>query len=208
VVSDLHFEKGSSFARKGLTLPPYDTRATLQKLEDVLARVQPEKVIALGDSFHDQAARERLASEDAASIQVLTSQYEWTWVIGNHDPQPPTDLGGKVAHSVKLGALSLAHEPSEVGMDGEVIGHFHPCAAFRAKGRRLRRPCFASDGAKLIMPAFGAYTGGLNILDPAYDGFFVQPLEVWLLGREDVYKIARRKLLQDPGSQAALRQRA
>lgn len=198
VVSDLHLEKGSSFVSRGLTLPPYDSRTTLRNLQEVIARLRPSKVIALGDSFHDDGARGRLSVEEATTIQSLTKAFEWTWVVGNHDPRPPEDLGGSIALEVRLGALVLRHEPEEKADEGEVVGHFHPCAAIRSRGRRIRRRCFVFDDQKLVLPAFGAYTGGLNILDDAYASVLFGRPEVWLLGKKGAYKMSYSKLLPDP----------
>lgn len=197
VFSDLHFEKGSSFVRRGLTLPPYDSRKTLSRMDEVIARYKPTSIIALGDSFHDGQARERLDEQDAKAIAALTAACEFIWIIGNHDPHPPQDLGGSIADEVSLGRLVFRHEPARDAAPGEVIGHFHPCAAIRARGRHLRRPCFVTDGARLILPSFGAYTGGLNVLDNAYAEILSGPLSAFLLGRDGSFKMSQKKLLPD-----------
>lgn len=170
VVSDLHLEKGSSFATRGVLLPPHDTIATLGRLGAVIARHNPRTVIALGDSFHDRSAHDRLTSQNRAAIGALQSGRDWIWVTGNHDPELPSDIGGVVADEVAMGPIMFRHEPT--GAHGEIAGHLHPKARVAARGRSMERRCFASDGARAIMPAFGAYAGGLNIRDVAFANIF------------------------------------
>ncbi|WP_299621514.1 ligase-associated DNA damage response endonuclease PdeM [Pelagibius sp.] len=187
VVADLHFEKGSAFAERGQLLPPYDTAATLDKLEAVLMRHRVEKLICLGDSFHDQRAADRLPTSVAERLRSLTARHDWIWIAGNHDPAPPEDLGGQIAGDWTEGALTFRHEAEPRASAGEVSGHFHPKAAVRVRNRRLSAPCFVTDGRRLILPAFGAYTGGLNVLDPAIAGLFARRFQVTLLGRKQVF---------------------
>jgi DNA ligase-associated metallophosphoesterase len=170
VVSDLHLEKGSSFAMRGTLLPPYDTIATLGRLGAVIARHDPRTVIALGDSFHDRNAHERLSQPNREVIAALQLRRDWIWISGNHDPALPSDLGGVVAQEVAIGRIVFRHEPT--GAAGEIAGHLHPKARVSTRGRSMERRCFASDGARAIMPAFGAYTGGLNIRDAAFARIF------------------------------------
>jgi uncharacterized protein len=170
VVSDLHLEKGSSFAARGVLLPPYDTVATLVRLAAVIARYDPRSVIALGDSFHDRDAHERLSAPDRDAIGVLQTQRDWIWISGNHDPALPSDLGGMVAHEVAVGGIAFRHEPT--GAVGEIAGHLHPKARVSTRGRSMERRCFACDGERAVMPAFGAYTGGLSIRDAAFAKIF------------------------------------
>jgi DNA ligase-associated metallophosphoesterase len=170
VVSDLHLEKGSSFAARGVLLPPYDTVATLSRLSAVIARHDPRTVIALGDSFHDRDAHRRLSAPDREAIAVLQVRRDWIWISGNHDPALPCDLGGVVASEVAIGPIAFRHEPT--GAVGEIAGHLHPKARVTTRGRTVERRCFASDGERAIMPAFGAYTGGLNIRDAAFTKIF------------------------------------
>jgi DNA ligase-associated metallophosphoesterase len=173
VVSDLHLEKGSSFAARGVLLPPYDTLATLGRLAAVIARHDPRRVIALGDSFHDRSAHERLATADRDAIAALQVRRDWIWISGNHDPEIPSDLGGVVASEVSVGPIAFRHEPT--GAPGEIAGHLHPKARVSTRGRSMERRCFASDGERAVMPAFGAYTGGLNIRDAAFAKIFQTP---------------------------------
>src|ERR1700712_3921216 len=170
VVSDLHLEKGSSFAARGVLLPPYDTVATLSRLAAVIARHDPRMVIALGDSFHDRDAHERLSASDREALEVMQVRRDWIWIAGNHDPALPPDLGGVVASEVAIGPIIFRHEPT--GASGEIAGHLHPKARVTTRGRSVERRCFASDGMRAVMPAFGAYTGGLNIRDAAFAKIF------------------------------------
>jgi DNA ligase-associated metallophosphoesterase len=189
VVSDLHLEKGSSFAARGVLLPPYDTAATLARLAAVIARHDPRTVIALGDSFHDRDAHARLAPDDRAALSALQARRDWIWISGNHDPAPPRDLGGSVVDDVKTGPLTFRHEPT--GAAGEIAGHLHPKARVATRGRSMERRCFASDGARAIMPAFGAYTGGLSIRDAAFAAIFRSTAFVaHVLGDRRVHAIA------------------
>jgi DNA ligase-associated metallophosphoesterase len=170
VVSDLHLEKGSSYANRGVLLPPYDTIATLGRLGAVIARHDPRIVIALGDSFHDRDAHERLSLANREVLSALQMRRDWIWISGNHDPALPPDLGGTVAEEVAIGPITFRHEPT--GAAGEIAGHLHPKARVSTRGRAVERRCFASDGARAVMPAFGAYTGGLNIRDAAFARIF------------------------------------
>ena len=198
VVSDLHFEKATSFATRGIHLPPYDTRSTLAGLEDAMGRYAPGRVIALGDSFHDRAARERLADEDRDRIRALCAAAAWTWIVGNHDPEPPRDLGGTVTACIEIGPLLFRHEPRPAPATGEVAGHLHPAAAVVARGRRLRRRCFATDGTRLVMPSFGAMTGGLCVRSQAFGKLFAgTDFTAWLIGRDEVYPVAGRRVHAD-----------
>src|ERR1700758_1534038 len=170
VVSDLHLEKGSSFAARGVLLPPYDTVATLSRLAAVIARHDPRMVIALGDSFHDREAHARLSVTDRDALAALQARREWIWISGNHDPALPSDLGGLVATEVAIGPVVFRHEPT--GRVGEIAGHLHPKARVATRGRAMERRCFASDGERAVMPAFGAYAGGLSIRDVAFAKIF------------------------------------
>ena len=170
VVSDLHLEKGSSFAARGVLLPPYDTVATLGRLGAVIARHDPRRVVALGDSFHDRDAHGRLSASDRDAIAGLQARRDWIWISGNHDPALPSDLGGAVAQEVAIGPIVFRHEPT--GAVGEIAGHLHPKARVSTRGRSMERRCFACDGERAVMPAFGAYTGGLSIRDVAFANIF------------------------------------
>jgi DNA ligase-associated metallophosphoesterase len=170
VVSDLHLEKGSSYATRGVLLPPYDTIATLGRLGAVIARHDPRRVIALGDSFHDRSAQDRLSPANREMLAALQVRRDWIWISGNHDPELSSDVGGSVLDEVAIGAITFRHEPT--GAKGEIAGHLHPKARVSARGRAVERRCFATDGLRAVMPAFGAYTGGLNIRDAAFAKIF------------------------------------
>jgi DNA ligase-associated metallophosphoesterase len=189
VVSDLHLEKGSSFAARGVLLPPYDTVATLSRLAAVIARHDPRMVIALGDSFHDRSAHERLSEPDREALTAMQVRRDWIWISGNHDPHLPSDLGGVVANEVAIGPIIFRHEPT--GGSGEIAGHLHPKARVPTRGRSIERRCFVSDGERAVMPAFGAYTGGLSIRDAAFAKIFRAPgLMAHVLGDNKLHAIA------------------
>jgi len=190
VVSDLHLEKGSSYARRGSFLPPYDTIATLKRLAAVVARWQPSIVVSLGDSFHDAGGSGRMPESFREHLLSMMSGRDWYWVAGNHDPAPPESLPGHWVSELALGSLVFRHEPAR-GAAGEIAGHLHPGARIVQRGRSVRRACFASDGLRMVMPAFGSLTGTLNVLDRAFAGLFSRDmLTAYMLGRDRVYPIA------------------
>ncbi len=193
IVADLHLEKGSSYARgRRAVLPPYDSAATLNRLEEVAGRLQPRTVVCLGDSFHDGEAAARLDTAECARLRALTDAYDWLWIAGNHDPAPSEDFGGRVEAEAVLGGLAFRHEALAEAEQahGELSGHYHPKAAVRLRGRRISARCFVGDGARLMLPAFGTYTGGLNVLDPAIRSLFRGGFRVHLLGARGVYAYA------------------
>ena len=188
VISDLHLEKGSSFAARGVLLPPYDTAATLGRLAAVIARHDPRRVIALGDSFHDREAHTRLSATDRDALTALQARRDWIWISGNHDPAIPSDFGGVVATEVAIGPIKFRHEPT--GASGEIAGHLHPKARVPTRGRTVERRCFACDEERLVMPSFGAYTGGLSIRDIAFTKIFGAPaFTAHVLGDSAVHSI-------------------
>ena len=193
IVADLHFEKGSSYARSGQLLPPHDSRATLLKLAEAVGRHRPQMVVALGDSFHDREAGARLGAEEREMLAALARVTEFTWIAGNHDPQTPSWLGGNRAHSVALGGLTLRHEPHGMLHLGEVAGHLHPCASVAKWGRSVRRRCFVSDGLRLVLPSFGAYTGGLDVRETPISSLFAGPFHAYMLGSRRVYAVAQKR---------------
>jgi len=188
VVSDLHLEKGSSFASRGVLLPPYDTVAALSRLGAVIARHDPRMVIALGDSFHDREAHERLTRSNRDTLAALQARRDWIWISGNHDPALPSDLGGMVATEVAIGPIHFRHEPT--GAFGEIAGHLHPKARIATRGRAMERRCFATDGERAVMPAFGAYAGGLSIRDAAFGKIFSLDFMAHVLGDVRMHIIA------------------
>jgi hypothetical protein len=193
IVADMHFEKGSSYARSGQLLPPYDSRATLLKLAEVVGRHRPTTIVALGDSFHDADAGARLGAEERAMLEALNRVADFVWIAGNHDPQPPAWLGGMVARDIELGGLKLRHEPHASLYLGEVAGHLHPCARVAKWGRSVRRRCFVSDGLRLVLPSFGAYTGGLDVRETPIAGLFAGPYHAYMLGSRRVYAVAQKR---------------
>ncbi len=198
IVADLHLEKGSSFARHGQMLPPYDTRETLARLARVIDRYEAETVIALGDSFHDRDGPSRMHDDDRRALRMMQDHCEWIWVTGNHDPEIAHDMGGTVVASLEIEGITLCHEPKGCRATHEIAGHLHPAARVVMNGFTMRRPCFVGNGRRLVMPAFGAFTGGLNVLDTAFQPLFGNDgLSVWMLGQEGLYPVAARLLAED-----------
>jgi DNA ligase-associated metallophosphoesterase len=198
IVSDLHFEKGSSLARRGVMIPPYDTLATLIRLKRVSDHYDPARVIALGDSFHDRDGAQRLSASDHERLSDLQTGREWIWITGNHDRTPPQGLAGQSRDEFRLGALLLRHEPQQGVSPGEIAGHLHPVARVVTPRGSLRRRCFVSDGARCILPAFGAYAGGLNLRDQAFAGLFPdRSPQAHVLGRDRIYSVAHEQCYAD-----------
>lgn len=197
VVADLHLEKGSSYAARGQMLPPYDTRETLRRLDAEVAALRPETVVLLGDTFHDRRSEDRLAADDAETLRRLAKGRRLVWVIGNHDSDGPQALPGEAVNDLSLAGLVLRHEPQPGRQAGEIAGHLHPAARVKAPRGIVRRRCFITDGQRAILPAFGAYAGGLNVRDAAFEGMFMrQPLAA-VLGPQRVRAIGWRQLTGD-----------
>ena len=197
IVADLHFEKGSAYAMRGQLLPPYDTRETLARLETEVAATRPELLIFLGDSFHDGAAEDRLAGDDAVRLAALADGRRLVWVVGNHDADGPRVLPGEIIDEMVLGPLLLRHEPRAGPQPGEVSGHLHPAAKVAGRGGRVRRRCFLTDGGRVVLPAFGAYAGGLNVKDAAFAGMFTARPLAATLGTDRVHAIGWASLVGD-----------
>lgn len=188
LVADLHLEKGTSLARRGVHLPPYDTRESLLQLAAAVQATSPRRLIFLGDSFHDQGARERIDAADLAMLRAITAAAETIWITGNHDPAPPQDVGGTIIEEMALGPVTLRHQPQMLRTEeAEISGHLHPAAAIRARGQRIRRRCFIADARRLIMPAFGSYTGALSVRSEAFEGLFGD-FHVWMIGDKAVHR--------------------
>ncbi len=195
IVADLHLEKGSSFARRGVMLPPYDTRATLDRLERAAALHDVQRIVCLGDSFHDDAAPSRLDHADARRLSRLAASVDWVWIAGNHDPAPPAALGGRVVSGeLRLGPLTLRHIAEPLFAAGEVSGHYHPKASLDVRGRRLSGRCFVVDAYRLVLPAFGAYAGGLDVFEPALRALFPGAFAVHLLARDRIPPLPHARL--------------
>jgi uncharacterized protein len=196
-VADLHFEKGSSFAERGVMLPPYDTAATLARLAVLIAHYAPRAVVALGDSFHDRRGAARLADTDRAMLRGLQRGRDWIWITGNHDPEPAEGIGGRFTETLEVGALTFRHQPEE-NASAEIAGHLHPVARVSRRGRAVSRRCFVSDGARMVMPAFGAYAGGLNVRDRAFARVFqTLTFTAHMLGQRRVYAVSAKSCLPD-----------
>jgi hypothetical protein len=195
-VADLHLEKGSSFAARGVLLPPYDSAATLARLAHLIARYAPRCVVALGDSFHDGGGPARLARDDRESLSALQRGRDWIWITGNHDPEPAVGIGGAFQATLAIGALTFRHLPT--GAAGEVAGHLHPVARVAHRGRAVSRRCFAADATRMVMPAFGAYTGGLNVRDAAFaDLFGTLAFTAHMLGEDRLYAFPVKRCFPD-----------
>jgi DNA ligase-associated metallophosphoesterase len=190
VVADLHFEKGSAYAQRGQLLPPYDTGETLSRLEREVAATSPKTVVLLGDSFHDGGAEARLSSADAIRLAAIAQGRTLVWVVGNHDADGPRWLPGEVVDDMTLEGLILRHEPQDGHQPGETAGHLHPCARVAARGRSVRRRCFVTDGERVVLPAFGAYAGGLSVRDRAFARLFVRTPTVVALGADRAHIVA------------------
>jgi uncharacterized protein len=198
VVADLHLEKGSAFAKRGVLLPPYDTATTLGRLARLVEHYAPRSLIALGDSFHDDHGPVRMSDLDRIKLKGLQRGRDWVWIAGNHDPGLPPDIGGRLADILALGPLTFRHEPSENAADGEIAGHLHPVARVSQRGRAVSRRCFASDGRRLVMPAFGAYAGGLNVRDRAIVALFgALSFTAHMLSERRIYAVAAARCLAD-----------
>jgi DNA ligase-associated metallophosphoesterase len=198
VIADLHLEKSSAFARRGMFLPPYDTGATLLMLAALVLRRNPRRVISLGDSFHDSGGYGRLAEIDRGRLASLQRGREWIWISGNHDPELPADVSGDIAAELFLDGLLFRHEPVTGEARGEVAGHLHPAAKVRGRGRSVRCRAFATDGTRMVLPAFGILTGGLNVLDRAFQPLFAAgALRAFLIGDGRLFPVACGALSPD-----------
>jgi DNA ligase-associated metallophosphoesterase len=197
-VADLHLEKGSAFAARGVLLPPYDTATTLARLGQLIERYAPRLVISLGDSFHDGDGPARMHDISRAALKALQRGRDWLWIAGNHDPDPTDNIGGRFADVLALGALTFRHQPSPQPNGGEIAGHLHPVARVARRGRAVSRRCFAGDGRRLVMPAFGAYAGGLNVRDRAIVSLFgALPFTAHMLGTGRLYAVPAARCLAD-----------
>lgn len=184
-VADLHLEKGSAAARGGSLVPPYDSRVTVGRLAAVVRRTGARRVVAVGDSFHDDGGAGRLAAEDLAALAAIAADVEVIWVRGNHDPAPH-GLPGLCTAEWRMGPLTFRHQSR--GGVGEVSGHYHPKVRIATRAGTVSRPCFVADTARLVLPAFGAYTGGLDIGHAAIAGLFPAGGQIFVLGRERVFR--------------------
>jgi uncharacterized protein len=166
LVADLHLEKASWFARFGQFLPPYDSHATLTALAAEVERTGATRLYCLGDSFHDRFGCDRLPVSARELLIALTSKLDWTWIVGNHDPGFADHCGGKLEQEVELAGIVLRHEVVRNDPRPEISGHFHPKLRVNLKGRHVSRRCFVVSPSKMILPAFGSLTGGLDAHHP------------------------------------------
>lgn len=198
IVSDLHLEKGARHPSCGVAIPPIDTRETLRRLADTIDRYDARTVIALGDSFHGSDSGSRMSAEDRETLHILQEDREWIWVSARHNAEVPRRLGGHVRPEIRVSGLLLRHEPHPGRITHEIAGHLHPAARVSIQGAALRRPCFVGNGLRLVLPAFGTYAGGLNVLDEAFAPLFGNDgMSVWILGQEGLYPVATRLLKED-----------
>ena len=167
LVADLHLEKASWFASRGQMLPPYDSLATLAELEQAISATGAREVWCLGDSFHDAQGCERLPAQAQAMLRDMTTRVRWTWITGNHDPVILDRCGGEVVEEAVVDGLILRHEAQAGEPRPELSGHFHPKLRVTVRGKQVARRCFVATEAKLVLPAFGALTGGLDPDHPA-----------------------------------------
>ncbi|MBX7501656.1 ligase-associated DNA damage response endonuclease PdeM [Qipengyuania sp. YG27] len=180
LVADLHLEKGSFFARHGQMIPPYDSRETLERVAHAIRETGARRVITLGDNFHDSDGSTRLEPHAAGMLDALTRAVDWVWITGNHDhghdPDMATRCGGTLAEELEIGGVVLRHQALRGETRPELSGHYHPRLQLKVRQRMIRRPCAvvsANDGpdgrpsGRMILPAFGAFTGGMNAGDPA-----------------------------------------
>lgn len=199
IVADLHFEKGSSFARRGSLLPPFDTAATLSRLEVDVAALAPVRVISLGDAFHDPFGPDRLEACVRARLAALQAGREWIWIDGNHDAATTAEIGGERASEAAIGRLVFRHEPApgnSPSAGGEIAGHLHPAARVKVASGSVRRHCFATDGRRAILPAYGCLAGGLDLASAAFAGLFaIDRLTAHLLGEGRVHAMPARTIV-------------
>ncbi|WP_246710352.1 ligase-associated DNA damage response endonuclease PdeM [Martelella soudanensis] len=194
VVSDLHLERGAAHARRGFFLPPYDTGRTLAALSAVIARYRPARVVSLGDNFHDRVGAREMPSQARDALSALVESRDWVWINGNHDPDGVGGLPGRVFDVWRLEGLTFRHEPGghepTRKAEAEICGHLHPSAVLRRPGKSVRRPCFAADAMRLMLPAFATTRGGLDLRHSAFAGLFDRKLlNVHMLGPDRVYSL-------------------
>jgi DNA ligase-associated metallophosphoesterase len=204
-VADLHLEKGSHFATRGQFVPPYDSAETLGRLRLLLRRHRPERLVFLGDSFH--RATSRLTVADGQALAVLAQGLSITWLLGNHDPSLPPDLPGEACEALEDGPFTFRHIPSaRIAQGAEIAGHLHPKTAMATRAGSVTRPCFVADARRVLLPAFGAYTGGLEIGNPAIATLFPRGGRAFLLGADRLFSfpVAPRRSMQAGSLQETL----
>jgi uncharacterized protein len=196
LVADLHLEQGASLARRGLHVPPYDTEATLLMLERVLAETAPQRLVLLGDSFHDADAHADVRTRDADRLRQITQSIETIWISGNHDPKVHDALGGTCVDEMAFGGITLRHIPARLKKtEMEIAGHLHPGASIVQRGSHIRTKCFVADHRRIILPAFGSYTGALNVMSGAFTGLFDEAsTQAWMIGKTAMHCFPWKRL--------------
>jgi uncharacterized protein len=202
LVADLHLEKASYFAGFGQPLPPYDSRATLEKLAALASRLNPQEIWCLGDSFHDNDGQARL---DPASVQLLerlAASHRWLFIAGNHDGLPDGRWGTRAADEIERSGIIFRHEHDPADVRPQISGHYHPKVRVMTRAQPVRRACWVQSDTALIMPAFGALTGGLDVDDPAIAGLFSGPYAALVATAAGLARFPRRpvaKMSHKPG---------
>jgi uncharacterized protein len=196
LIADLHLEQGASLARRGLHVPPYDTLATLAMLGHVLAQTGARRMVLLGDSFHDAVAHEHVRPQDAERMRQITATVETVWISGNHDPHAPDQLGGSCVDEMAFGSITLRHIPSRLRSgEMEIAGHLHPGAVVTQRGSHIRTKCFVSDQNRIILPAFGSYTGALNVRSGAFHGLLDEnQAQAWMISKTAIHRFPWSRL--------------
>lgn len=192
IVSDLHLEKGAALS-SGAPLPAYDTIDTLQRLQHRIARTKPQQLVCLGDSFHTSERAFLLPPDNLAFLHELAEMTHIAWITGNHDTRLPERLPGKVYDELTIDTIRLCHEADGLPLTPTISGHYHPKARVKLRARTLSARCFIQNDLDLIMPAFGSYTGGLNICDPALAPFVGKNAIIHLLHDDKSYKMPFQK---------------
>lgn len=191
-VSDLHLGKAERFARKGIALlPPYETQDTLNRLEAQILDLDPTTIISVGDSFDDLTAAKAIEEDIVERLSRMAAGRKWIWIAGNHDPGP-LELPGSHRSEINIDDLTFRHIAGASGFD--VSGHYHPKARICLKRQTISRPCFVIDACRVILPAFGTYTGGLRVTDPVFDGLVTDKAIAVLVGKQAI-PIPRRAVL-------------
>jgi uncharacterized protein len=196
LVADLHLEQGASLARRRVHVPPYDTMATLSMLEDVLAETEAARLVLLGDSFHDAVAHSEVIQPDGERLRRITARVDTIWISGNHDPKAHDTLGGTCVDELALGDVTLRHIPRRLAVgEMEIAGHLHPGASIVQRGSHVRTKCFVADTRRMILPAFGSYTGAVNVRTAAFSGLFeTDAAHAWMIGRSAIHKFPWSRL--------------
>lgn len=195
IAADLHLETGAAYAGRGQLLPPYDTLDTLRRLAKLVGLYRPARLILLGDSFHAADLALRPGSAEHALFGQIAAGREIVWIAGNHDPHPPRHLGGTGAAIAALGRARLVHQPSRAE-GAEIVGHLHPAAKIATQAGPRRRKCFVLSAERLLLPAFGSLTGGLDVFDPAIRAWF-EPAktEAFLMAGENLHGVPMHRLI-------------